>query len=543
MMAAMSSERHETVRLEDYLRILKERAWVIVPCVLAVFLVVLMSSLRTTPLYSASAELQYGKSSMNAAVFGIEALGYDFDRDRSIQSAIAAVGKNATIAEDVKAELRKNGSPGGDLSAASLSGLVSASGGQGNDFVSISVTSANPALAAAVANAFADQFVSYRQELARFLVAEARTTINEEIQAMTPAELQSDYGLMMQDKYASLRIVEAMQDGDFKLLARASVPGAPFTPQTRRDVTLALVLGLVLGIGLAFLLEYLDKRIKDERTLEKVSGLPVLAGVPVVGRAWKKARHGERVADVVGFAGDRSPLLESFRTLRSTLQYFNVDGNLRKILVTSGLPQEGKTVTTVNLAISLAMSGKRVIVLEADLRRPMVHEYLGLANEVGLSTVLAGNSSVPAAIQLVSMDSFIPARARKGENGPAPALLRKNLYCITSGPLPPNPAELLQSTRMIDIICELEQLADYVLVDTPPVLPVSDAVALAPNMDAVIIATRLHSTTRDELTQVHGLLQRAGAHVIGVVAGGVKVRRGRYYRRGYYYRYGGYGYH
>jgi succinoglycan biosynthesis transport protein ExoP len=538
----MGSERHETVRLEDYLRVLKERAWVIVPCVLAVFLVVLVSSLRTTPLYSSSAQIQYDKSSMNTAVFGYEVFGYDYNRDRTIQTATAVVGKNQAISDAVKMQLGKDGSPGAQRSSASLSGMVGASPEQNSDTVVISATSPDPNEAAAVASAFATQFIAYRKDSARAQVAEARNTIDEELRTMTPAELQSDYGLMMQDKYASLRILEAMQGSDFKLLVQAAVPGAPFTPQTKRDVTLAIVLGLVLGIGLAFLLEYLDKRIKDERTLEKVSGLPVLAGVPLVGRAWRKSRNGVRTAEVVGFAGDRSPLLESFRTLRSTLQYFNVDGSLRKILVTSGLPQEGKTVTTVNLAISLAMSGKRVIVLEADLRRPMVHEYLGLANEIGLSNVLAGNSSLPAALQLVSMDSFIPARSRKGENGAAPSVLRKNLYCITSGPLPPNPAELLQSTRMADIVSELEQLADYVLVDSPPVLPVSDAMALATNVDAVILTARLNSTTRDEIAQVRGLLQRAGAHVIGVVAGGVKVRRGHYYRRGYYYRYGGYGY-
>jgi succinoglycan biosynthesis transport protein ExoP len=538
----MSSERHETVRLEDYLRVLKERAWVIVPCVLVVFVVVLVSSLRTTPLYSSSAQIQYDKSSMNTAVFGYEVFGYDYNRDRTIQTAIAVVGKNQGISDAVKTELGKDGSPGAHRSSASLSGMVSASPEQDSDTVIIAATSPDPTEAAAVANAFATQFIAYRKDSARAQVAEARNTINEELRSMTPSELQSDYGLMMQDKYASLRILEAMQDGDFRLLVQASVPGVPFTPQTKRDITLAIVLGLVLGIGLAFLLEYLDKRIKDERTLEKVSGLPVLAGVPVVGRAWRKSRQRTRTGDVVGFAGDRSPLLESFRTLRSTLQYFNVDGNLRKILVTSGLPQEGKTVTTVNLAISLAMSGKRVIVLEADLRRPMVHEYLGLTNEIGLSSVLAGNSSVPAALQLVSMDSFIPARSRKGENDAAPSVLRKNLYCITSGPHPPNPAELLQSARMADIVRELEQLADYVLVDSPPVLPVSDAMALATNVDAVILTARLNSTTRDEIAQVHGLLQRAGAHVIGVVAGGVKARRGHYYRRGYYYRYGGYGY-
>jgi succinoglycan biosynthesis transport protein ExoP len=541
-MADMSSERHETVRLEDYLRILKERAWVIVPCVLVVSLVVVVSSLRTTPLYSASAELQYDKSSMNTAVFGYEVFGYDYNRDRTIQTAIAVVGKRQGISEATKAQLGRDGSPGAQRSADSLSGMVRASPVKESDTVVISAVGPGANEAAAVANAFATQFIAYRKDSARAQVAEARNTLNEELRSMTPAELQSAYGLMLQDKYASLRILEAMQDGDFKLLTQAKTPGAPFTPQTKRDVTLAVVLGLILGVGLAFLMEYLDKRVKDERTLEKVSGLPVLAGVPVLGRTWPKGRHGVRVADVVGFAGDRSSMLESFRMLRSTLQYFNVDGNLHKILVTSGLPQEGKTVTTVNLAISLAMSGKRVIVLEADLRRPMVHAYLGLANEVGLSNVLAGNSSVPAALQLVSMDSFIPARSRKGEGGPAPSLLRKNLYCLTSGPLPPNPAELLQSSRMADIVRELEQLADYVLIDTPPVLPVSDAIALAPNADAVILTVRLNSTTRDEIIQVRGLLERAGTHVIGVVAGGVKVRRGHYYRRGYYYRYGGYGY-
>ncbi len=125
-----------------------------------------------------------------------------------------------------------------------------------------------------------------------------------------------------------------------------------------------------------------------------------------------------------------------------------MDGELRTLLVTSGLPGEGKTVTTANLAISLAMSGKRVILLEADLRRAMLHEYLGLSNEAGLSNLLAGTSSVPGVMQLVQMDPLIPARSRKGDGGASALVIRKNLYCITSGPLPPNPNELLQSSRM-----------------------------------------------------------------------------------------------
>ncbi len=420
--------------------------------------------------------------------------------------------------------------------------MPSAASADGSDLVTITVVNADPKKAAAIANAFADQFIVYRKISARALVAEATDLIQSKLNSMTETQLASSYGLLLQDKHESLRILEATLDGDFKLLTHASEPGAPFTPQTKRDITLALVLGLVLGVGLAFLLEYLDKRIKDERTLEKVAGVPVLAGVPIVGRSWKSTGRGKRSLDIVGFAGDRSPLLESFRTLRSTLQYFNVDGDLRKILVTSGLPLEGKTVTTVNLGIALAMSGKRVIILEADLRRPMVHKYLGLDNEKGLSNLLAGTSSVPGVMQLVAMDPLIPARARRGENGQPPLVLRKNLYCITSGPLPPNPTELLQSSRMEDVISELEGLADYVLIDTPPVLPVSDAVALAPRTDAVILVARLHSSTRGELEGVREVLDRTGARVIGVVAGGVKMRRSHYYRRGYHYHYGGYGY-
>jgi succinoglycan biosynthesis transport protein ExoP len=540
-MADMQDERHEGVGLEDYLRVLRERAWIIVLCVLIVFLASLVPSIRTTPLYNSSAELIYDKTNINSAVVGLDLYSYDYDRDRTIAAAIAVIGRNEAISESVQAQLKKDGLAGADLSPAELSGMVRASGVTDSDRANITVTSTDPDEAAAVANAFADQFVIYNRDVRRSLVSEARGLIQDELTGMTPSELATSYGLMMQDKYESLRILEAMQNSDFKVLGRAAAPSAPFTPQTKRDVALALVLGLALGVGLVFLIEYLDKRIKDERTLETVSGLPVLASVPVVGRRWNATKHHDRSVEIVGFAGDRSPTLESFRALRSTLQYFNIDGGLRKILVTSGVPLEGKTVTAVNLGISLAMSGRRVIILEADLRRPMVHKYLNLQNETGLSNLLAGTVSVHNAMQLVPMDPLIPARSRKGENSNPAIVTRKNLYCITSGALPPNPTELLQSSRMAEIIAELDQLADYVLIDTPPVLAVSDAVALSPLVDAVILTARLHSTTRGELEQTREILQRVGAHVIGVVAGGVKSGRGSYYRRGYQYRYGRYG--
>jgi len=415
---------------------------------------------------------------------------------------------------------------------------------EGSDLVTISAVSTDPNEAAAVANAYAEEFIIYRRNADREAVAAAREAVRDQLSLLTPEQLESGYALMLQEKDETLRILETMQDGRFAMLNSAVAPVRPFTPQTRRNLVLALVVGLVLGAGLAFLIEYLDKRVKDEKTLERVTGLPVLASVPAVGGKWKDTKRGTRSNGVVGFEGSSSLLLESFRTLRSSLQYFDVDRTLNSIVITSGLPQEGKSVTTVNLAVSLALSGHRVVILEADLRRPMMHQYLSLDNEAGLSTVLAAKTTLGKATQLVQMDVLVPAKERIEKDEGGSLSLRKNLYCLPSGPLPPNPAELLGSAKMGQIIHDLKKTCDYLLIDTPPVLPVSDSLLIAPHADAVILTARLYSSTREELEEVRSLLSRAGVRVLGVVAGGIKKKRGYYYRRGYGYGYDyGYGDH
>ncbi len=227
-------------------------------------------------------------------------------------------------------------------------------------------------------------------------------------------------------------------------------------------------------------------------------------------------------------------MLEPFRTLRSSLQYFDLEKNIKTILITSGLPREGKTVTTVNLALSLVLAGNRVVIIEADLRRPMAPEYLGVKNRVGLSTVLAGGTTLGNALQLVSLETLVPAQVREkvGDGDGIP--LERSLCCLASGPLPPNPAELLSSKRMDDLLEELNLNVgvDYVVIDTPPILSVADALVLAPKVDAVVIATRINWTTREEAEELSSQLRRSGARVIGVVASGTKARRGYYGRRG-----------
>ena len=535
-MANVEPELQEPLGLEDYLRVVRERAWIIVAAVIIGALAAFAYSQSVTPLYSASASLVYEKTNLDTALLGTQLTG-ESNRLRTLETAAAAVGQDVSIAEGVKTQL------GSTESAEALSDMVSARADKDRDLITIEAVSADPGQAAGVANAFADQFVIYRQSAARKTVAAARDVVKEQLDALKPSELQGSYALMLQEKYETLRILESMQTGGYSVLSRAAVPQSPFTPRTTRNILLGLLVGLVVGAGLAFLIDYLDKRVKDERTLENELGVPVLAAIPDVDRRRRLGKDRGRSAAPVGFATHRS-LLEPFRTLRSSLQYFSVENQRPVWLITSALSREGKTVTTINLALSLALSGKRVIVVEADLRRPMVDTYLGLGAREGLSDVLAGMKQPTEVLQLVKATDYLPAggQNRQAEMGSRP--MHRNLYVMASGPLPPNPAELLSSARMAKVVKELAETADCVLIDTPPVLLVSDALVLSKHVDGVILAARLNSTTRDEVREMRSLLDRAGVRVIGTVAGGTKRGPGYYRKRGYGgYKYGyDYGY-
>jgi capsular exopolysaccharide synthesis family protein len=424
--------------------------------------------------------------------------------------------------------------------------------------VAITAESTVPAEAARIANTYADIYVSTRQEqrVADLLAAAEqvqvkvnevdqqivaleepladldgqiaaadtaterqelqveRATVNQEIagRRLTLQTQRSGYAEQLDDLQLARNLT---QQGGAEVVNRAVAPASPVRPTPVRNGVLALVVGLMLGVGVAFLREYLDDTVKNKDDLERATGdLSVLALVPVVG-VWK-----DRAApQVVSLVQPSSQAAEAYRSLRTSVQFIGLDHPVQVIQLTSPNAAEGKTTTLANLAVALASSGQRVIVVCCDLRRPRIHEFFGLTNTIGFTSVLLGELPLSTALQAV------PGQAR--------------LSLVASGPPPPNPSELLASRRTGEVLLALKSECDVVLVDSPPVLPVTDAIVLARTVDATILVGTAGRTTKKEYHRAVELLQQVEAPLIGSVLNGVDSED--LYGFGYGYGYYGFG--
>jgi Mrp family chromosome partitioning ATPase/capsular polysaccharide biosynthesis protein len=509
-------------------RVLRERKWIIMLVVVVAVLAAGALTFMRTPQYRATATMVREQTSLDQTLLNTTIFQYE-DIQRDLVT-IAQSLTSARVATLVKTQIQSPKSTG------QLLQMVKARAATDSNNVTVTVVSADPKEAADMANAFVAQTIILRQQTNKQAIVDARTVLESQLAAMTQEQLKSANGQELQSTVDQLKVLEQVQTGGYVLWQPAGVPGVAFSPRPTRDMGVGLALGLILGLIFAFVLDRVDRRIKRESDFEHEFKLPVLASIPRQGK-WTGRDHANRNG-FVGFRDPRSPLLEAYRSLRSGLQYFEVDKGLRTILVVSGLPREGKTATSANLALSLALSGDRVIVVDADLRNPMLHNYLGLENDIGLSTVLAGGSEISEAVRVVKLDRFLPPNGKvtSGGNGrrPAESVLQRDLLCVTSGPLPPNPAELLASAKMEEVLSSLSGLADHVVLDTPPVLLVADALSIASRVDGVVIVARTNSTTSDEAREVRTILNRVGARLIGVVVGGVKAGKSNRYKYGYY---------
>ncbi len=326
------------------------------------------------------------------------------------------------------------------------------------------------------------------------------------------------------EKLKEAGVTAGLRSNNFRIINAARVPSSPSEPNIPRNLSFALVLGIISGVGLAFLLENMDNTVRTPEQAQTISGLPSLGMIPLGSKPTRFGPSGKRLAlaptkevfETVTQIRPQSQMAESYRALRTSLLLSNLGAPPKVIMVTSARPQEGKTTTSINTAIVLAQKGVRVLLIDADLRRPSVHKTLGMGPRSGLSNVLTGSATVQ---QTITTSPLLP-----------------NLLIMTAGTPPPNPAELLASSNMRDLIMELRQQFDHIVIDTPPTLSVTDAVVLSPCADAAILVIRSGQTTKQALRRARDILTQVNAHVAGVLLNAVDLTSPDYY---YYYEYQG----
>lgn len=373
-----------------------------------------------------------------------------------------------------------------------------------------------------------------RETLLRQLVERQKAEVNQlnqrlvqynilKREATTTKELYE--GLLQQLKEAG--ISAGLRSSNIRVVDPARVPLAPYSPNVILNVFLALCLSIPVGVALAFLREYLDNTVKTPDEVERYSSLPALAVVPLAEQVdaarWLHLPHSSRQDSsqvaLVTYRQPQSGMAEAFRSLRTSVLLSFPERSPRLVLVTSAQPLEGKTSTAVNLAVALAQRGSKVILVDADLRKPSMHTVLNTDGRAGLSLYLSGSQECDGLI----IPTTVP-----------------NLSLLPAGPVPPNPAELLSSGRMRDLLGRLGQEFEHVVLDSPPVLSITDATVLSVLVDGVILVVRSGKTTREMLRHTRGLLLSVNARVLGVVLNGVALDSVDYYY--YHYKYYGYGY-
>jgi succinoglycan biosynthesis transport protein ExoP len=319
-------------------------------------------------------------------------------------------------------------------------------------------------------------------------------------------------------------VTAGLRSNNFRIVDVARVPTAPSGPNLLRNLGFALALGLSTGIGLAFLLESMDNTVRTPEQAQTISALPSLGMIPLGSRGMKQVGSREKLAlaaskeavELVTKSRPRSQMAESYRALRTSLLLTFAGGPPKVILITSALPEEGKTTTSVNSAIVLAQKGTRVLLIDADLRRPSIHKTFGMGPKLGLSNVLTGTATLQQAI--------------------IPSTILPELFILPAGTPPPNPAELLASTKMKNILEELRKQYDHIVIDSPPTLSVTDAVVMSTGADAVVLVIRSGHTTKPALRRARDILLQVNARVCGVLVNAVDLNSPDYY---YHYEYQG----
>jgi polysaccharide biosynthesis transport protein len=481
-----------TVSPFELLSVLWRRKLIVITVVVASVAIAVALSLRSPKQYSASAQILFRDPGFAQALFGnnLFSTGQE-EPQRTTQTSIDVV-TSLNVGEEAES-LLKIKEP-----VAALTGSISVSPNTDADIATITATRAAPGEAAAVANAFAEGYITYRRQTDRNTVAQAEELVNESMKTASTAEQ-----VKLAESLRQLGVLRSLQTGDAEVIARAEPNTTPVSPKPKRDAILGFVVGLFLGCGLALLVDFLDRRLKTIDDFERVCpDYPIIASVP------HTPPHSVASKQLAG------PIGESYRMLREGLRFLDPTGRARCFVITSAEESEGKSTVAVNLALALTASGRRVALVEADMRRPAAATQLGIPRHLpGLSDTL---------VSTAELDEFV---VRLDEE--------PNLLLLPSGTIPPNAADLLSAGRMGEVLAWMREAADVVIVDSPPLLPVADTRVLLrlSEVDGVIVVGRGGFSRRDRLRAASRVLTASGRRVFGMVLTEMKSSTAS----GYYY--------
>lgn len=511
-----------SVRLREYLALLQSRRWLVVLMVAAVVAATVLFSLQQTPLYESQAEVLV--KPLDASTTATQVLPPNLETERKLVTSQA-------IAERAARQLESDEEPRDLLENLSVSVATS------TEILEIRYVDPAPETAQRGAQAFADGYLSYRRDqviddieatskaIQRRISGRSNrlAEINEEIESLETNDPESEELVDLESDAAALETQIAVLQQEAidatpsdlavgRIVGPAALPLEPSSPDYVRNILIALVLGLALGVGLVFLLDRLDDRLRGREDLEMRLAAPVLALIPRAA-SWRRPKK----AVLVTLADPHSPATEAYKTLRTAVQHVALQRDAKVFLITSALAGEGKSATTANLGVALAQAGKRTMLVSGDLRRPRLHEFFDGVADPGLTDVLERDMN-PWSVTLKPSAS-------------------DNLHLLPSGDMVPNPAELLERDEMTRLLSALRDTSDFVLVDSAPLLPVADAVTLAALADGVIFVADVETSTRSAVEGAVKQLRHVDAVVVGAVLNNLDTAG-----RGYYgdYAYEGY---
>ena len=521
--------------LKKYGAILWHWAWLIVLGTVLGAGIAYISSRLTTPIYSASTTLlvneapSTGSTADYASILTSERLARTYSEMMTkkpvLEQALKDLNADPGLAETLQSRINVN--------------LV-----RDTQLMVLQVENEDPLFAMNLANAIPTAFSRQNSAVQTERYADSKANLTVEINTLkeqiaaqqtqinaigTPPEpakeaeltrLQTELTQLRQSlayllqSYENIRLAEAQSTSNIVVVEGAGQPLVPVRPRTLQNTLLGALVGLMLSMGGVLLIEYLDDRIRSPEQIDRVLKLPVVGLIAKMGNGYQGAGKQRLIA----VREPRSPIVEAFRSIRTNIQFAGVDQPIRTLLVTSSGPSEGKSTVAANLAVVMAQAGLKVVLIDGDLRRPTLHKQFGQVNRAGLTEVILRDPRQWSGLTIAS-----------GE---------PNLSLLLSGALPPNPSELLGSKRMQQLLDYLHQVNDIVIIDAPPLLPVTDALVLAPLTDGVLLVIDYGGTRIGEAVQGKVQLDQSGARILGVVMNKIPTgRRGYayYYRRYYTY--------